>query len=270
MGEVAGEFDTSLMAENMERLAANPYPGRLIVMGVTPDSEAAVQVYAVMGRSPDSRNRVLVGDGEDIVKTDAIDWSIVKDPSLIIYNAMRRGWHYNNRRIDLLSNGDQTDTLHFSIVYPKAAPDLNNVFMRALLERDFEPDGPNFTPRISGMIALKGTDTAAEDAYNYSIIRRNPTTGRSEYTFGGGELDEIPGGSGICFHTYQGNGDPLPPFEGSPYAVPIESTAEENAEAFWDVLDPENRVAIVAKTIDRSTGEVALKIINALESTTLS
>lgn len=261
------EFDTSKATDNLEALAANPYPGRGIILGRSSNEGELVEAYWVMGRSENSRNRVLVEDGSD-VKTIAHDPEKVEDPSLIMYNAMRR----NMGRFGLLyvvSNGDQTDSVHNFYERCGTSGASLELFREALLRRDFEPNNPNFTPRITGAVALGMVGSHYQDQHNYaySIIRRNSTTGMSEHTFGGGDLDDIPAGSGLCFHTYRGDGNPLPSFEGSPYAVPLGATADEIADELWESLDKENRVGLAVRTIDSILGSIKdTTIINQLDS----
>ncbi len=268
------QFDSGQAQANMEALAENPYPGRLIAMGVCPDNRTAMQVYAVMGRSENSRNRILKQEGDD-VRTEPFDASKVVDPSLIIYNALSKATRYSGLMsheqrvtcsVHLVSNGDQTDSAYNRIASVNdSAETLGDSFRKALTERDFEPDAPNYTPRITGMLALGHYNTEF-DKYAYSIIRRNPVTSKSEHTFGGGFLGEMTPGYGICYHTYSGDGEPLPAFEGSPYAVPVGETAVEVAQTFWDTLDTDNRVAIVTKAINKNSGAISYAIINALEA----
>ena len=260
------------MQDNRDALAANPYPGRGIVLGLSEDGDKAVQAYWVMGRSENSRNRILVREN-GTVRTEAFDSSKVEDPSLIIYNAMRTAQFPSwGADVHVVSNGDQTDTVRAKIgglSRPKGPRGMFEDFVGALLTREFEPDAPNFTPRITGMIALADTDSI----YGYSIICRNPVTEEPEYAFSRGRLDSIPAGAGICFHTYEEDGDPLPAFKGSPYAVPVGATAEETAESLWEELNPDNRVSLVVKTIglagreapQRNYGLTDVHIINKLQ-----
>lgn len=247
---------------NLEMLAANPYPGRGIVLGVSEGGEQAVQAYWVMGRSENSRNRVLT-EADDVVKTEAFDPSKVEDPSLIIYNAMRAARRSNT--LHIVSNGDQTDTVYGRVAnaITSSVKEDRTAFRNALLGRKHEPDAPNFTPRITGMIS------AATQTFDYSIIRRNRNTDQAEHTFGSGKLADLPEGSGVCFHTYDGDAPskdaPIPSFGGSPYAVNVGGNADEIADAFWSKLNPQNRVALAVKTIDRRTGEVVIKIVNQLQ-----
>lgn len=260
------ESDPSAMQENMDALMANPYPGRGIVLGITEDSQQAVQVYWVMGRSDNSRNRVLVEDETGNVMTEAFDPSKVEDPSLIIYNALRTARLANGMDVHLVSNGDQTDDMYHAIDGARDELQMHGAFARSLARRSYEPDAPNYTPRISAL-SLVGTDLLPANnggtILHTTILRKS--SGEKQQRTGGGRVAGLPAGAGVCFHTYEGDGDPLPSFGDSPYPVPVEGNdAQEAAEAFWNILDTENRVALVAKTIDRRTGEVALHIINQL------
>lgn len=252
-------FGPESMEHNLQQLAENPYPGRGIVLGLSEDGNSILQTYWVMGRSANSRNRILTLE-KGIVKTEAHDPSKVEDPSLIIYNAMREtkdGEH-------VVSNGNQTDSVvagmedaSFDEIEPLKLS-IERAFARTLLGWKFEPDAPNYTPRITAMTALDGL-------YTYSIIRRHALMDTPEHTFGIGHLGRMPGGAGICLHTYEGDFDPIPPFEGSPYAIPVKNTAAGTTEALWKVLNSENRVAIVTKAINRANGKIDYHIINQLE-----
>lgn len=266
-------FEASVLRENLETLAANPYPGRGIVLGVSPSGEQAVQAYWVMGRSENSRNRVLRIDedtetGATLVKTEAHDPDKVEDPSLIIYNALRTATSLRKLRtqprhdLHVVSNGNQTDTV-VQGVESAHNPSIRSSFIAALLTREFEPDSPNFTPRITGLTHIPSDNLGSR--YHYSIIRRNPTTGGTEHTFGEGDIDDIPTGAGICFHTYAGDGNPLPAFAGSPYAISVQESAVETAQQLWSSLDEANRVALVVKNINRTNGVITHATVNALD-----
>lgn len=224
---------------NIERLHANPYPGRGIVLGRTPDNQDDVQVYWLMGRSENSRNRRLVHE-KDVVRTEAVDASKVTDPSLIIYNAMREGFGRH-----VVSNGSHTDTVF-------GYSDKVNPFRIAMQRHEFEPDAPNYTPRIMASNDREG--------YRIAMMSRTPD-GRCQRT--AHEWTDLPAGYGYCIHTYVGDGSPLPAFEGNPYLLPITSSAIEMvSEYFWSLLDEENRVALVTKFCDRSTDRTRVHIIN--------
>ncbi len=261
MSEVQPGFSPDAMEANIENLFENPYPGRGIILGRSADNHQARMAYWVTGRSPHSRNRILAEDG-DTVRTEPFDPSKVEDPSLIIYNAMRTRKGRHHETLHIISNGDQTDSV-YAEQGVAAGNDFTDNFRNALLTREFEPDPPNFTPRISGAIEISGASR-----YHYSIIRRHPDTGRPEHSFGSGSLEDIPPGTGLCFHTYDGDGDPLPSFSGSPYAVPLPAeTTGATAEGLWEMLDAENRVALAVRDISVQTGLISnTHIINQLAS----
>lgn len=237
-------MDSGLIAANMRSLSANPYPGRGIVIGLSPDARHYVQVYWIMGRSANSRNRIFVEE-DGFVRTKAFDQSKLTDPSLVIYYPVK---HCDGRHI--VTNGDQTETI-------LAHLRDGGSFEGALLTREFEPDAPHYTPRISGIVDLN--DRAA--AYRLSILK--PTTGGPRYcarhffTYA-----QAQPGVGHCLHTYAGDGDPLPPFAGEPYPLPLAGSPAETARLYWDSLHPDNRVAVLAKFIEVETGRTSLEIIN--------
>jgi len=236
----------SLMAENREMLRRNSYPGRGIIIGLSADGGNYVQVYWIMGRSVNSRNRVFEEE-DGFVRTRAHDKSKVIDPSLIIYYPAK---HY--QRAQIISNGDQTETILDAL-------SRGGTFEEALWTREFEPDAPNFTPRISGLVDLD--DTRA--AYRLSIIkthRHDPNhCERHFFNYAKG----IPG-AGHCLHTYAGDGDPLPSFDGEPYLLALGNGPEETAGVYWGLLNEENRVALMAKFINISTGKIRIAVINKL------
>ncbi|KKR25303.1 MAG: hypothetical protein UT56_C0001G0034 [Candidatus Levybacteria bacterium GW2011_GWB1_39_7] len=212
-----------------------------------------VHVYWIMGRSANSRNRILVQEGSNL-RTNLFDKANAGDTSLIIYNAMRV-----ENNVHIVSNGDQTDTIaEFVRDNPLEG------FDQALLTRTYEPDDPNFTPRISGESWVfltsdkKGLLTQGLD--ELSIIQRG-RDGNPVHRFF--RLQRTPG-IGHCIHTYSGAETPLPPFLGKPYPVPIGETIDQTADIFWSTLNDENKVAMVVKTIDAKTGEVNYAIRNKL------
>lgn len=226
---------------NLEALKNNVYPGRGIVIGQAPDGHM-VQVYWIMGRSENSRNRIFVHEG-DVVRTAAFDESKVEDPSLIIYNCARV-----LDRVHIVSNGDQTDTIFRGLLDGKT-------FEEALISRTFEPDTPNYTPRISGMVDLDDTNYA----YRLSVIK--PFAGHPlRETFC---VSKSVAGIGHMISTYSGDGNPLPAFEGEPRVMPVESDIDEIANTYWDSLNEQNRVALMVKFIEPEEGAAKVKIINA-------
>lgn len=229
--------------KNLKALSENPYPGRGIALGLHENGRFAVQVYWIMGRSENSRNRVFESENGRLF-TVAADPSKVKDPSLIIYNAMNEA---NGRYI--VSNGDQTDD-----VYKGAR--VGDEFEWSLHDRIYEPDAPNFTSRITGEIALDPKPSA-----KFAILRRSPWDDSCERHMH--YYPVLVEGFGYCVTTYQGDGDPLPPFQGEPILVNIwGSSAEEIAFAYWDMLDSNNRVSIAVKMIDIKSGESQIRVIN--------
>ncbi|NLM75900.1 MAG: inosine monophosphate cyclohydrolase [Clostridiaceae bacterium] len=228
---------------NANKLSQNEYPGRGIVQGLTPDGDHLVQVYWIMGRSANSRNRVFVEE-DGFVRTKAFDESKVVDPSLIIYYPVK---YFD--RFHIVSNGDQTDTVYDFLKSGKT-------FEEALKTRSFEPDAPNYTPRITGLIELNG-----KNAYSLSIIKTqsgNPDIiVRNFFHY----EDAIPG-FGHCIHTYKENGDVLPSFDGEPYLMPVYNTLDQNIEKYWDMLNEENIISLLVKIIDVKTGKFELKIKN--------
>ena len=235
-------------AKNWQALQKNEYPGRGIVLGITNARSLKTEISWLMGRSENSRNRDYIREEKGLVRTAYADPSKGGDPSLVIYNAMREGAYGNF----VVSNGDQTD----DAVVVRGVND----FYTAMRKREYEPDDPNFTPRITGIMTCSAGDPMAVIA-----IHRKAPHGtaciRSFY-----EYPDIAKGFGYCVHTYQGNapeGKPLPSFEGDPYLLPIIGiSAEEIADSYWPRLNAENRVALVVKTID-SVGEIEIAIRNA-------
>ena len=220
-------------------LQSNAYPGRGIVIGKTPDGTKAVTAYFIMGRSENSRNRVFVEDGEGI-RTQAFDPSKLSDPSLIIYAPVRV----------LGTNGDQTDTIYELM-------DKQMTFEQSLRTREFEPDGPNYTPRISGIMHIK------DGKYNYAMSILKSNNGNPDacnrYTFA---YENPVAGEGHFIHTYKCDGNPLPSFEGEPKLVAIEDDMDAFADKIWKSLNEDNKVSLFVRYIDIATGKYESKIIN--------
>jgi len=233
------------MLELKDVLSGNEYPGRGIVIGRSSDSKKAVMAYFIMGRSSNSRNRVFVEDGDGI-RTQAFDESKLEDPSLIIYAPVRV---LGNKTI--VTNGDQTDTIYELM-------DKQQTFEQSLRGRTFEPDEPNYTPRISGILHVdQGTYSFA-----MSLIRSDNGDPSSclRYTYA---YESPKAGEYRFLHTYKGNGSPLPSFEGEPELVSMpDGTAAEVAEHIWGSLNEENRVSLFVRVIDIETGEYTSEIIN--------
>ncbi len=224
-------------------LRSNAYPGRGIVLGRSTDGTKAVAAYFIMGRSVNSRNRVFVEDGEGI-RTQAFDPSKLEDPSLIIYAPVRV---LGNKTI--VTNGDQTDTIY----------ELMNqqfTFEQALRTREFEPDAPNYTPRISGIMKIDG-----DYSYALSILKSAGGDPNScqRFTF---SYKAPQKGTGHLIHTYMGDGNPLPSFEGEPKTVEITGTIDEFTDNLWNSLNEDNKVSLFVRFIDISTGEYDTRIVN--------
>ncbi len=226
-----------------ETLQQNAYPGRGIVLGTSADGKSAVAAYFIMGRSENSRNRVFVTDGEGI-RTQAFDPSKMVDPSLIIYAPVRV---LGNTTI--VTNGDQTDTVYEQMQAGKT-------FEESLRIREFEPDAPNYTPRISGIIERDG-----DYQYALSILKSADGDPAScqRYTF---TYSNPIAGVGHFIHTYQSDGNPLPSFEGEPEKVAVEGDIDTFANAIWESLHPENKVSLFVRFIELETGKTETRIIN--------
>ena len=227
-----------------QKLKNNSYPGRGIVIGRSADGKTAVTAYFIMGRSTTSRNRVFVTDGEGI-RTKAFDPSKLEDPSLVIYAPVRV---LGNDTI--VTNGDQTDT-----IYDGFAKGLT--FEQALRSREFEPDAPNYTPRISGVLHIE----KGSFEYAMSILKSNHGDPAccNRYTF---TYDNPLPGEGHFIHTYMGDGNPLPSFQGEPERVEIEGDIDSFANMLWDNLNQENKVSLFVRFIDIVSGASETRIIN--------
>ena len=225
-------------------LSSNAYPGRGIVIGKSEDGRYAVTAYFIMGRSGNSRNRVFVEDGVGI-RTQAFDPSKLEDPSLIIYAPVRV---LGNKTI--VTNGDQTDTIYELM-------DKQQTFEQSLRTREFEPDAPNYTPRISGIMHLEN------GGYNYamSILKSNngDPSACNRFTFA---YENPVAGEGHFIHTYMGDGNPLPSFEGEPVLVGIEGDIDTFTKMVWENLNEENKVSLFVRYIEIETGKYETRIVN--------
>ncbi|MBQ9642425.1 MAG: IMP cyclohydrolase [Lachnospiraceae bacterium] len=237
---------------NLEQdLMQNVYPGRGIVIGRSADGKNAVIAYFIMGRSVNSRNRIFVEDGEGI-RTQAFDPSKVEDPSLIIYAPVRV---YGDRTI--VTNGDQTDTVYDGL-------EKGLTFEQSLRERMFEPDAPNYTPRISGLVHV------SDGCFDYQMSILKSDQGDPDccvrYTF---EYTAPKPGQGRFIHTYQGDGNPLPSYEGEPFAVKFDEEFTADVETFaqriWNALNADNRVSLFCRFIEIESGKTQTCIINCHE-----
>ena len=234
----------------MERLSIetllrnNAYPGRGIIIGRSADAKTAVTAYFIMGRSENSRNRIFVEDGEGI-RTQAFDPSRLVDPSLIIYAPVRV---LGNKTI--VTNGDQTDTIFQKM-------DSQMTFEQALRTREFEPDAPNYTPRISAV----ATVTEGDLSLQLSVLKCADGQGKvcARYFF---EYESVQPGCGYFIHTYKCDGNPIPSFVGEPEEVILPNTARETADVLWDALNEDNKVSLWVRTVDLKTGETESLILN--------
>lgn len=227
-----------------KQLKANAYPGRGIIIGKSADGVHAVTAYFIMGRSENSRNRVFVEDGEGI-RTQAFDPSKLTDPSLIIYAPVRV---LGNKTI--VTNGDQTDTIYDGM-------DKQMTFEQSLRCREFEPDGPNYTPRISGVMHIEN------GTYNYAMSILKSNNGNPEscnrYTFA---YENPIAGEGRFIHTYMNDGNPLPSFEGEPEWIGLEGDIDTFTDLIWNSLNEENKVSLFVRYINIADGTYETRIVN--------
>lgn len=225
-------------------LRNNAYPGRGIIIGKSEDGKYAVTAYFIMGRSENSRNRVFVEDGEGI-RTQAFDPSKMKDPSLIIYAPVRV---LGNKTI--VTNGDQTDTIYEGM-------DKQLTFEQSLRSREFEPDAPNYTPRISGIMHVEN------GTYNYamSILKsdQGDPSSCNRFTFA---YENPKAGEGRFIHTYMGDGNPLPSFEGEPELIGLSGDIDGFTEEIWNALNEDNKVSLFVRYIEIATGKYETRIVN--------
>ena len=221
-------------------LKSNTYPGRGIVLGLTPDGTRSVAAYFIMGRSANSRNRVFIEE-PDGIRTEAFDPSRLEDPSLIIYHPVRE---VNGTLI--VTNGDQTDTIRDFFLAGKP-------FVQALRTRTFEPDGPNWTPRISGALSADGS-------YKLSILKAADPAGQdcTRHFF------EYPptAGLGHFIHTYLSDGDPIPTFQGEPERVAMDNDLHTFTDAVWASLNEDNKISLFVRYTDLKTGTFRQRILN--------
>ncbi len=225
-------------------LQTNTYPGRGIVLGRSEDGNYAVSAYFIMGRSENSRNRIFVEDGAGI-RTQAFDPSKMVDPSLIIYAPVRV-----LKDLTIVTNGDQTDTVY-------SLMQAGKTFEESLRTREFEPDAPNFTPRISGIMDLSNHSFS----YGLSILKSADGDPAScqRYTF---HYENPRAGIGHFIHTYQCDGNPLPSFEGEPKKVSISGDIDAFTEMLWNSLNADNKVSLFVRYIDLKTKETQTRIVN--------
>ena len=227
-----------------QELQENSYPGRGIVLGRSEDGTKAVAAYFIMGRSENSRNRIFVEEGEGI-RTQAFDPSKLTDPSLIIYAPVRV---LDNKTI--VTNGDQTDTIYEGM-------EKGLTFEQSLRSREFEPDAPNYTPRISGVMEIEN----GTYSYSLSILKSNNGDPAccNRYTF---SYENCAAGEGHFIHTYMHDGNPLPSFEGEPKLAAIPNDMEKFTNMLWNNLNPDNKVSLFVRYIDIATGRYETVIKN--------
>ena len=226
-----------------DRLAGNTYPGRGIVIGKSADGKHAAIAYFIMGRSANSRNRIFV-ERDDALFTEPFDASKVEDPRLIIYAAIRR---FGSSLI--VTNGDQTDTIYKGLLAGMS-------FDRSLAQRCFEPDPPNFTPRISGMLTLENRDFS----YKMSILKSGDEKGTfcNRFSFHYGSQP----GLGHFIHTYVCDGNPIPTFQGEPERVSIPDSIDDFTQEIWESLDENNKISLYVRYIDLATGAEENRMVN--------
>ena len=229
------------MIDIQQELQSNSYPGRGIILGRCACGKNAVIAYWIMGRSTNSRNRIFT-ETEDGIRTEAFDPSKMEDPSLIIYHPVRVVGENT-----VVTNGDQTDTIRDALLQ-------GQTFAGALRTRAFEPDEPNFTPRISGLVNPDGS-------YKLSILKSNGGDPSQclRYFF---EYDHPKAGEGHFISTYMGDGDPLPSFEGEPKRVRLEGGIEEFSDTLWNALNEDNKVSLFVRYINLESGETKTVIRN--------
>ena len=225
------------------RLTGNTYPGRGIVIGESADGKKAVTAYFIMGRSANSRNRVF-NEKNTIVYTEPFDPSKVEDPSLIIYPAIQ--WCGNNL---IVTNGDQTDTIFKGLA-------VGMTFDQALAQRCFEPDAPNFTPRISGLLTFENGDFT----YKMSILKSGDAEGTFCNRFGFHYMPKA--GLGHFIHTYVCDGNPIPTFQGEPERVCIPDDIDDFTDEIWNALDENNKISLYVRYIDLATGKEENRMVN--------
>ncbi len=226
-----------------ELITGNPYVGRGIIVGKSADGKSAVSAYFIMGRSANSRNRVFTEKNAEVF-TEPFDASKVEDPSLIIYAAIRK---YGNALI--VTNGDQTDTIYDGLKAGKS-------FSCALTSREFEPDKPNFTPRISAVSYFADKDFT----YEMSILKSADAEGTAcnRYTF---SYNPLPG-LGHFIHTYVTDGNPIPTFQGEPERVFVGNDIDEFTDTLWNALDADNKISLYVRYVDLKTGDQENRLIN--------
>lgn len=226
-----------------ELITGNPYVGRGIVIGKSEDGKKAAAAYFIMGRSANSRNRIFTNK-DGVVYTEPFDASKVEDPSLIIYAAVRK---YENNLI--VTNGDQTDTIYEGL-------EAGKTFVESLESRCFEPDGPNWTPRISGMLTFKDCDFTYQMSILKSIDEEGSDCARYGFSY------PAKAGLGHFIHTYVTDGNPIPTFQGEPERVKIPDCIDKFTDTLWNALDADNKISLYVRYTDLETGEIEERLVN--------
>lgn len=221
----------------------NPYVGRGIVVGKTEDGKKACSAYFIMGRSENSRNRIFVENGDEVI-IHPYDASKVEDPRLIIYSPIRK---YENKLI--VTNGDQTDTVYDGLCEGKD-------FRVSLKEREFEPDAPNFTPRISAMLTFENNDFTYEMSILKSVDEKGSACARYHFDY------PAIAGLGHFIHTYETDGNPIPTFRGEPERVKIVNDIDLFTNTLWASLNDNNKISLYVRYTDLQTGETENRMIN--------
>jgi IMP cyclohydrolase len=232
------------MTDLFQYLSSNSYPGRGVAIGRSADGNEAFLIYFIMGRSTNSRNRIFVENGDGSIRTKAFDESKLTDPSLIIYAPVRV---FGNNTI--VTNGDQTDTIYSALRDGKT-------FADALRTRGYEPDEPNFTPRISGMATFQN----GKFSYKLSILKK--TCGASSCDRFFYEYENTAAGVGHFIHTYKTDGNPIPSFEGEPVVFACDRDFESLADGVWNALNEDNKVSLFVRSISLTNGSTKTKIYN--------
>ncbi len=236
-------MDIYKINEVQELLKGNTYPGRGIIIGKTKDGKNACTAYFIMGRSSNSRNRIFTEKNAEVF-TEPFDASKVEDPSLIIYSAVRQ---FENKLI--VTNGDQTDTIYDGLANGKT-------FFEALETREFEPDFPNFTPRISGMLTFENNDFSYQMSILKSIDEKGTCCARYGFSY------PSVNGLGHFIHTYVCDGNPIPTFQGEPQRIFVDNDIDVFADNLWNALDEDNKISLYVRYINLENGETQTRLIN--------
>lgn len=230
---------------NFELLTKKTYPGRGIIIGASSDAESIFQIYWIMGRSPNSRNRVFVLGNDGSVRTKAHDPALLTDPSLVIYYPVRNFDHTH-----IISNGDQTDTIYDYL-------ERGNTFEAAMDSREYEPDGPNYTPRIAGVSDISKKSIRYKLAIAKTLFNNGDYPVHQYFHY-----QALLPGFGHMITTYEDDSSPLESFRGEPRLVPVHDSIDKNLTAYWDALDNDNRVSLMVKQIDLASAKANVIIVN--------